>query len=69
LKESSFRKGLDNMSRKMQLFRELPFDEYKAKAESIDNDMKDTKTGPYAPKKLRLPGIPGQMFAPKNSVN
>jgi hypothetical protein len=51
LKESSFRKGLDSdMRRKMQLFRELPFDDYKAKAESIDNDMKDTKTGPYAPK-------------------
>jgi hypothetical protein len=51
LKESSFRRGLDSdMRLKMQLFRELPFDEYKAKAESIDNDMKDTKTGPYAPK-------------------
>jgi hypothetical protein len=51
LKESSFRKGLDNdMRRKMQLFRELPFHDYKTKAESIDNDMKDTKTGPYAPK-------------------
>lgn len=47
LKESSFRKSLDNdMRRKLQLFRELPFEEYKAKAESIDNDMKDTKTGP-----------------------
>jgi hypothetical protein len=51
LKESSFRRGLDSdMRRKMQLFRELPFDEYKAKAESIGNDMKDMKTGPYAPK-------------------
>ena len=48
LKESSFHKGLDNdICCKMQLFRELPFEEYKTKAESIDNDMKDTKNGPY----------------------
>lgn len=56
LKESSFRKGLENdMRRKMQLFRELPFEEFKTKAESIDNDMKDTKTGPQLRSQIGTP--------------
>jgi hypothetical protein len=32
---------------KMQLFWELLFKEYKTKTESIDNDIKDTKTSSY----------------------
>jgi hypothetical protein len=44
------------MRRKMQLFREAPLEEHKAKAESIDNDFKDTKTGPYAAKSASSSG-------------
>src|SRR5438552_1484764 len=50
LRESSFRRGLhEEMRKAMVLFRDLPFKEYKRKAEIIDRDMKERKVGPYAP--------------------
>src|SRR5437667_6140659 len=50
LMESSFRLGLhEEMRKAMVLFRDLPFKEYKRKAEIIDRDMKERKVGPYAP--------------------
>src|SRR6266480_5404666 len=50
LMESSFRRGLhEEMRKAMVLFRDLPFKEYKRKAEIIDRDMKERKVGPYAP--------------------
>src|SRR5438046_5298699 len=49
LMESSFRRGLhEEMRKAMVLFRDLPFKEYKRKAEIIDRDMKERKVGPYA---------------------
>src|SRR5438876_3085201 len=50
LMESSFRRGLhEEMRKAMVLFGDLPFKEYKRKAEIIDRDMKERKVGPYAP--------------------
>src|SRR5205814_8029838 len=49
LMEISFRRGLhEEMRKAMVLFRDLPFKEYKRKAEIIDRDMKERKVGPYA---------------------
>src|SRR5437762_11824651 len=50
LRESSFRRRLhEEMRKAMVLFHDLPFKEYKRKAEIIDRDMKERKVGPYAP--------------------
>src|SRR5436305_4547784 len=49
LRESSFRCGLhEEMRKAMVLFHDLPFKEYKRKAEIIDRDMKERKVSSYA---------------------
>ena len=56
LKETSFKEGLiDALKERMALFRELPFEEYKRKAESIDDDMRERQVGPYRPKAADKP--------------
>ena len=51
LKETSFREGLDGWLRgRLMVFRELPFKEYKDKAEVVDQEAKALKIGPYKPK-------------------
>src|SRR5436305_1385799 len=72
LMESSFRRGLrEEMRKAMVLFRDLPFKEYKRKAEIIDRDMKERKVGPYAAessdsRKTKQSSKPGDQSKPAN---
>src|SRR5947207_8432831 len=74
LMESSFRHGLhEEMRKAMVLFRDLPFKEYKRKAEIIDRDMKERKVGPYAldpssdSRKTKQSSKPGDQSKPANN--
>src|SRR5204862_5423632 len=50
LMESSFRRGEHEETREeIVLCSDMPYKEYKRKAEIIDRDMKERKVGPYAP--------------------
>jgi len=73
LRESSFQRGLhEEMRKAMVLFRDLPFKEYKRKAEIIDRDMKERKVGPYAldpssdSRKTKQSSKPGDQSKPAN---
>jgi hypothetical protein len=51
LRETSFRNGLDNWLRgRLAIFRGLPLEQYKDRAETIEQDARETKTGPFKPK-------------------
>ena len=51
-KETSFRENLDGwLIKKLVTFHDLPYEEYKRKAESTDQDMRERKLGPYSTKK------------------
>ena len=51
IKETSFRKGLNRYMRdNMIVFRGLPYEEYKNRAEDVDQDAKERRVGRYAMK-------------------
>ena len=51
LKETTFRKGLDPwILGKINVFRDVEFEVYKKKAESVDRDAHERKVGPYREK-------------------
>jgi hypothetical protein len=51
-KETSFRENLDRwLIEKLITFRDLPYDQYKLKAEYTDQDMQERKLGPYGVRK------------------
>ena len=51
-KETSFHKNLDRwLIEKLITFRDLPYDQYKLKAEYTDQDMRERKLGPYSARK------------------
>jgi hypothetical protein len=51
LKETSFRDNLDKwLQEKLMTFEDLPFEQYKRKAESMDRGMRARKLGPYSEK-------------------
>src|SRR5436190_14299988 len=57
IREGSFRKGLNRYMRdNMVAFRGLPYEEYKAKAEDVDQDAKERKVGHYTVKLTPSPG-------------
>src|SRR5438046_6005188 len=57
IREGSFRKGLNRYMRdNMVAFRGLPYEEYKAKAEDVDQDAKECKVGHYTVKPTPSPG-------------
>lgn len=48
----TFRKGLDDwLHGKLDVFQDLPFQQYKDKAEFLDLDVHERGVGPYAPKR------------------
>src|SRR5271154_102033 len=68
LKETSFRSGLDEWFRdELIAFRELPFEQYKTKAEMIDQDARERKVGPYKPKPMAQASKPTKTTYRANS--
>src|SRR5216117_2500978 len=54
LKDTSFRENIDVwLIKKLVTFHDLPYEEYKRKAESTDQDMRERKLGPYSMKRAR----------------
>src|SRR5438046_10714015 len=54
LKDTSFRENIDGwLIKKLVTFHDLPYEEYKREAESMDQDMRERKLGPSSTKKAR----------------
>ena len=57
LKETSFRSNLDkDLIKELVAFRDLPYEAFKRKAESTDQEMREQKLGPYSVKAANQDG-------------